>query len=365
MRNFLLHFQKIDWVLNVSIFVLCGIGLLSIASSSYGLDDFSNFYKQAVFIGLGVLLMLLVSFIDYRVLRNDPYFLLSLWIVGIVALVGLIVLGPEIRGVKAWYRIAGVSIDPVEFMKITLLIIGAKYFSKRNADMYRIRHIILSGLYFLIPSVLVILQPNIGSASVLVILWIAILFVSGIKMRHFILLCLAGVVVLFAGWNLILHDYQKERIVSFLQPELDPLGIGWSQQQARVSLGNGGLFGQGFKNGTQTQYGFLSEPQNDFVFSAIGEEFGLTGVTLLVILFVIMIYRVFNIGFKAETNFQRILATGFGSVLAYQFIVNVGMNVGFLPIIGLSLPFVSYGGSSMLALFFGVGILQSMRIAKS
>lgn len=361
MKGVLQHIQRLDWILTGSVFLLCVMGMVSIASSSQGLGDFSNLHKQVFFVFMGFGIMLFLSFFDYRILRNDPYFLVFAWGFGVASFAGLLLFAPEIRGVQSWYRIGGITIDPVEFMKILLVVIGAKYLANRHSEIYRVRHIVLSGAYFLIPAFLVFLQPNLGSASVLGFIWIVLMLAGGIKLRHFIFLCILGGVLGGIGWGFFLHDYQKERIVSFLQPELDPLGIGWSQQQSRVALGNGGLFGKGFGEGTQTQYGFLSEPQNDFIFAAIGEEFGLAGVAGAIILFLILLFRVFNTGTEARNNFQRLFATGFGALLIFQFFVNVGMNVGFLPIIGLSLPFVSYGGSSLLALFAGLGILQSMR----
>ena len=164
------------------------------------------------------------------------------------------------------------------------------------------------------------------------------------------------------GWGVLLQDYQKDRIISFLEPELDPLGIGWSQVQSRIAIGNGGVFGQGFGQGTQTQYGFLSEPQTDFIFAAIAEEFGLLGVILLLVLFLTLLYKMFKIGLNATSNFPRLFVAGFTILFILQLFVNVGMNLGLLPIIGLPLPLVSYGGSSLLALYAGLGVLLSIKV---
>jgi len=361
MPMFILHLRNIDWVVVVSAVLLSTFGLFSIYSSSVGLDNFGNFQKQMVFLTIGVLLMLGISYFDWRLLRNDPYFLFILWLVGILALVGIFFLAPEIRGVKSWYRLGNISIDPIEYMKIVLLVLMAKYFSIRHIEMYRIRHILLTGIYFGVPILLIFLQPDLGSASLLAILWIVLLLVSGIKLRHFLVLVILGVLLFFFSWGILLQDYQKGRIISFLEPELDPLGIGWSQAQSRIAIGNGGILGQGIAQGSQTQYGFLSEPQTDFIFAAIAEEFGFLGVTLFLVLFLILLYQMFKIGLRAQSNFPRFFIAGFATLFILQFIVNIGMNLGFLPIIGLSLPLVSYGGSSLLAMYVGLGVVLSIK----
>ena len=355
------YIKKLDWIIIGSAVALAGIGLLSLYSSSIGREDFTNFNKQIVFLVMGIGIMFIVSLVNYRLFKNDPYFLLFLWGLGVLALAGLLLFGPEIRGVKAWYKIGGISIDPVEYMKIVLLLLMAKYFSLRHVEMYRIKHIILSAIYFGIPFGLIFLQPNLGSAGLLILLWLVILLISGIRLRHFLAIVAIGVVVFSFAWAFVLHDYQKNRIVSFLEPELDPLGIGWSQLQSKIAIGNGGIWGRGIGQGTQTQHGFLTEPHTDFIFSAIGEEFGLVGIGGVFALFSLLLWRVFKIGENAESNFPRLFAIGFATLLIIQFGVNIGMNIGFLPIVGLPLPFMSYGGSSLLMLFFGLGILQSIK----
>ncbi|MBI2124047.1 MAG: rod shape-determining protein RodA [Candidatus Wildermuthbacteria bacterium] len=357
----LTHLRKLDWIIMGSSLLLVSMGLLSLYSSSIGRGDFTNFYKQTAFMVVGLVMMLAVSFLNYRLFKNDPYFLVFLWGLGILALVGLLFFGPETRGVRAWYKIGGISIDPVEYMKIVLLLLMAKYFSLRHVEIYRIKHIVLSAIYFGVPFALVFFQPNLGSGGLLILLWLIILLVSGLKLRHFLTIMALGVLILSLAWVFVLHDYQKNRIISFLEPELDPLGIGWSQLQSKIAIGNGGIWGAGMGQGTQTQHGFLTEPHTDFIFSAIGEEFGFVGIAILFVLFFLLLWRVFKIGIMAESNFPRLFAIGFGALLVIQFAVNIGMNIGFLPIVGLPLPFVSYGGSSLLMLFFGLGVLQSIK----
>ena len=340
---------------------LVGIGLLSIYSSSIAERSFLNFYKQLVFFGIGFFLMLLVSFFDWRNLKDDPYLILVFYFICLVGLAGLFFVS-ETRGIKGWYKFGYFSISPTEFTKLVLVILLAKYFSTRHIELYRIRHIILSGIYVLIPSILIFLQPDMGSVLILVALWVTILITSGIKLRHFLILVFCFLLVFALGWSFLLKDYQKARIFSFVAPRLEPLGAGWNQSQAKIAIGSGGIFGKGIGKGTQTQYGFLPEPQTDFIFAALAEETGLLGIGIMFTLFLILFWRITKIASKARSNFPRLFALGLGLLLASQIFINVGMNLGILPVIGIALPMVSYGGSGLILTFIGFGILQSIRI---
>lgn len=352
--------KNLDWALITVSFLLVGIGLLSIYSSSLGKDDFLNFEKQLIFFGIGIILMFLFSFFDWRIFRESSPLILILYILSLLGLAGLFFLAPEIRGVKSWYRVGPVSIDPIEFTKLVLIIILAKYFSMRHIEMYRFRHILFSGFYVFLPSALIFLQPDLGSVLVLIALWVGVLLISGIKIRHFLILSLCGLLIFAFSWAFLLKDYQKERVLSFLSPE-DPLGSGWSQNQAKIAIGSGGIMGQGLGQGSQTQYGFLPEPQTDFTFSAIAEETGLIGVLALLLLFCVLIWRIAKIAINSESNFPRLFAIGFTIILISQIFIHIGMNLGLLPIIGIPLPLVSYGGSGLIATFISLGILQSIR----
>ncbi|MCK5044744.1 rod shape-determining protein RodA [Candidatus Parcubacteria bacterium] len=355
------HFQKLDWILIAIAGALVAFGLLLIYSCSLGSGDFLNFQKQIIFFSIGIFLMFLASFVDFRSFKNEPYLILAAYFFCLLSLAGLFFFGPEIRGVKGWYKLGPVSIDPIEFTKLILIILLAKYFSLRHIEMYRVRHILLSGLYVFLPAALIFFQPDMGSVMVLVFLWIGVLLISGIKLRHFLVLLLCGLILFAFSWMFLLKDYQKERIISFVQPQFEPLGIGWSQTQAKIAIGNGGLLGQGIGKGSQTQYGFLSEPQTDFIFSAIAEETGLAGVTVLLTLFLLFMWRILRIAAKVRSNFSRLFISGFAVLLAAQIFINIGMNLGLLPIIGIPMPFVSYGGSGMIMFFIALGILQNIK----
>ncbi|KPJ56508.1 hypothetical protein AMJ49_04665 [Parcubacteria bacterium DG_74_2] len=361
MNSFVSHLKKLDWLLIITAVLLVGIGLVSIYSSSLDRGDFSNLKKQIVFFGIGFLLMLVISFFDYRVLRNDPHLILILYSLCLIALLGLFFFAPEIRGTRGWYKLGVISFDPIEPTKILLLILLAKYFSMRHIEMYQTRHILISGVYVLLPACLIFFQPDLGSVLILIALWIGILLISGIKLRHFLILVFCGFLVLACSWSLVLKDYQKERIISFINPQIDTQGISWSVNQSKIAIGSGGFFGQGLGKGSQTQYGFLTEPQTDFIFASLAEEFGLFGVTLLLFLFCFLIWQIFKIGLYALNNFSRLFSAGFAVLVFSQVFINIGMNLGLLPIIGISLPLVSYGGSNLLMMFIGLGILQSIK----
>ncbi len=356
------HLKQLDWILVISALLLVGIGLLSLYSSSLSRGDFSNFQKQIIFFGIGFFLMLLLSFFDWRALRDNPYLILILYFLCLIALAGLFFLAPEIRGAQRWYKIGSLTLDPIEFIKLVLIILLAKYFSTRHVEMYQIRHILISAFYVLIPAALVFFQPELGSVLILLALWAGILIVSGISFKRFLILLFCFLLIFALSWNLALRDNQRARILSFVQPQLaDPLAIGWSQRQARIAIGSGGVFGQGIGSGSQTQYGFLPEPQTDFIFAALAEETGLIGVAILFFLLTILIWRVFKIALLARTNFARIFASALNILLISQIFINIGMNIGILPIVGIPLPLISYGGSNLVATFLAFGILQSIK----
>ncbi len=366
MSFLMVHLRNLDWYLIITVLLLVSVGLVSIYSSSLGRGDFLNFKKQVIFAIVGFFLMFLISLGDYRILRNDPHLILILYILCFLSLVGLFFFAPTIRGVKSWYKLGPISIDPTEFTKIILIILLAKYFSMRHIEVYRIRHIILSGIYVLLPSILIFFQPDFGSVLIFIALWISILLISGIKLRHFFVLCVCGLLIFILSWQFLLKDYQKGRILSFIaQNQADPLGTGWSQTQSQIAIGAGGLLGQGIGRGSQTQYGFLPEPHTDFIFAAIAEETGLAGVGFLLFLFSFLLWRIVKMGISVQTNFPRLFAIGLATLLISQIFIHIGMNLGILPIIGIPLPLVSYGGSGLIAIFIAIGILENIKVSTS
>jgi len=351
------HLKRLDWYLTGAILLLALMGIISLAGS----PEKHFFQQQILFLGIGLLLMILVSFFDWRALKENSFFIISLYLAGIALLVGLFFFAPVIREVRRWYIIGPFSFDPVEYVKIVLIILLAKYFSDRHVEMYKFSHVVLSGLYTALPAAIVFFQPDFGSIIILGSLWLGMIIFSGIKIKHLLILFLIGLLLFSLGWAFFLKDYQKARIVGFLEPRLDPQGINWSPIQARIAIGSGGLLGQGIGEGSQTRQGFLSEPETDFIFAAIAEEMGLVGVFVLFLLYLFIIWRTLIIAGEARDNFSRLFCVGFIIILLAQAFVNIAMNQGLLPIVGLPLPLVSYGGSNLVFTLITVGIVQGIR----
>jgi len=360
MNFYISHFKKLDWVLIIYAVLITSFGLASIYSTSLAKGDFFNFQKQIIFFIVGFVLILAASFLDYRVLRNNSYLILALYFLSIILLAGTFFFSPEIRGTNRWYKLGPLSFDPIEPAKIIIIILLAKYFSMRHVEMYKLKHILISGSYVFLMAGLVFLRPNLGGVLILILVWLGILLVSGIKLRHFLALSLCFVLAAGFAWRFLFQNYQKDRITAFLFP-YDVLGSSWSQIQTEITIGSGRLFGQGLGRGSQVQYGFLPEPHTDFIFSVIAQEWGTLGVSAFFIFYLFFIWRILKIAIESQSNFPRLFAVGFAIVLITQFTVNIGMNLSLLPVVGIYLPFVSYGGSGLIANFVSLGILQSIK----
>jgi len=358
------YFKNLDWGIVVPAVILVCFGLLGIYSVCVARADFSNFYKQSAFFAVGFFLMVLFSLFDYRPIKNNSYVILILYGLCLLMLAGLFFFAPVINGTRGWYRIGFLNLDPIEPTKIVLLFLLAKYFSMRHAEMYKFRHILLSGFYVFCAAVLIFLKPDIGGTMVLVLMWLGVLLVSGIKTRHLLILLLCFGIVAAVGWNFVMEDYQRDRIISFIFPSSDPLGSSWNQDQAKIAIGSGQIWGQGLAQGSQVQYGFLPEPHTDFVFSVIAEEWGIIGVAFLFLVYGFLIWQILRVAVESRSNFSRLFAVGFAIILIAQFTINVGMNLSLLPVVGIYLPFISYGGSGLLFNFVALGILQSFKTKK-
>lgn len=354
------HLKSLDWGIVISAGLLVLIGLCGIYSAGMAKGNFANLEKQIIFFAVGLFVMFLISFFDYRILRNNSYLILVLYGLCLLLLAGLYVFAPIIRGTRGWYKVGLLSLDPIEPTKIVLVVLLAKYFSMRHVEMYKFRHIVFSGLYVFLPAVLVFLKPDLGGTMVLLSIWIGILLVSGIKINHFLILLLCFIVIVTFSWHFLLKPYQKDRVISFLFPH-DPLGGSWSQDQAKIAVGSGRIFGQGLGKGSQVQYGFLPEPHTDFIFSVIAEEWGLVGVIAFFVLYGNLIWRILRIAITSNSNFPRLFASGIAIILISQFFINIGMNLSILPVVGIYLPFISYGGSGLIFTFASLGILQSIK----
>jgi len=355
--------KNLDWGLIVPAILLTFFGLAGIYSTCVAKDNFGNFYKQTAFLFVGFFIMVIISFLDYRTLRNNSYLILVFYGICLLLLAGVHFFAPVIKGARGWYKIGPLSLDPIEPTKVVLVILLAKYFSTRHVEMYKFRQIIFSGLYVLLPALIIFSQPDLGGAAVVFLVWVGILLISGIKVNHFLILLLCFTIIAGFSWGFVLKDYQKQRITSFLFP-YDYLGASWSQNQTKISIGSGQIFGQGLAKGSQVQYGFLPEPHTDFIFSVLAHEWGLVGVLALFITYGFLVWRVLLVAIHSPSNFPRLFASGFAIILIAQFFVNIGMNLSVLPVIGIYLPFISYGGSGLVGNFIMLGILQSIQLKR-
>lgn len=363
--------KKIDLPLLFFAIALSLIGIVVVYSIGVAENDLSLFIKQVVFLIIGVILAISFCFLDFRAVKESSLFVFLLYAISILLLVGLFIFGIRIRGVRAWYNLGGITtIEPVEFVKIVFILLFAKYFSSRHIEMYHKEHIFLSAVYAFFPAALVLLQPDFGSAAILLVIWVSMMLVSGIKRAHLFAIIGIGIVLALFSWNFVLSTEQQERISTFVEPYinpqgtyLDPAGSGYHILQSTIAVGSGGFFGKGFSAPyTQAKLGFLPEANTDFIFASFCEMFGYFGVIILIVLFFLLFWRLFKIARLSKDNFSRLVVAGFMILIGAGSFVNIAMNVGLLPITGVPLPFLSYGGSSIIALFLGIGIVESIKV---
>ena len=347
-----------DLILLGAVFTLVAFGLISLFSTTQ--PELTNFYKQFLWLVLGLAVFFTVSAFDYRFFRVHSIPALLFYAIGSLGVVGVLLFGTTIRGAKSWIDLGFFNIEPVELVKIALILILAKYFSMRHAEIYRFRHIFISGIYVAIPALLVLMQPDAGSFTILVVIWGGMVLVSGIRLRHILVLALAAFGFFSLAWQFLLLAYQKARLAAFINPAGDPLGAAYNSIQAKVAVISGGLFGKGLGQGTQTQLGFLPEAQTDFIYAALAEELGILIAVIILVLFGVIFWRLARICVSTTNNFARLSILGIAIMIMAQFTLNVSMSIGILPVTGVTLPFVSYGGSSLIALFLALGIVQSI-----
>jgi len=340
---------NIDWLLFVSLVPLLAAGL-----------TITGLGRQLVWIVFGIIIFFAFSLIDWRFLKTSGL-LFSLFAFSVLLLFLLFIFGKAIRGSVGWFDFSFFSVDPADPAKLFLILILAKYFSRRHVEIAHFKHIIVSGFYVAVPAVLVFLQPDFGSAAVLVLIWMGMIMVSGINKKHLLLVLLATVLIFLVSWSFVLKPYQKERVLTFLDPLRDPQGSGYSALQSMITVGSGKIWGKGFGYGTQSRLEFLPEYKTDFVFAAFAEEWGFVGVLIIFFSFGFLIWRILKIAYHGQTNFERFFGIGLAVFLMTHSVLHIGMNIGFLPITGLSMPFLSYGGSHMVTIFAGLGILMGMR----
>lgn len=349
---------EIDWILLGCCIVVVLAGLITMTSIG-DTGDNTLFTRQMTFVGVSLVAFFGVSRINIRLLR-DSRLLVMLYGLGILSLMGLFVFGATIKGSTSWYQIAGFSLQPSDPIKIILILVLAKYLSRRHIELRRPRHIIITGLYFLVPFLLIFLQPDFGSAIILGAIWLGMILVAGISWKH--LLVILGIISLagFGIWNFAFEPYQQDRIATFLQPLSDIQGAGYNAYQSTIAVGSGKLIGKGVGYGTQSRLAFLPENETDFIFASFAEEWGFVGSLIILVALATIIWRVLRTSLRGASNFETLYGVGLAIYLVTHIVVNVGMNLGVLPVTGIPLPLMSYGGSHLLTEFIGLGILMGM-----
>ncbi len=353
------RWTNIDWFLIASITPLLLAGLLSMKSLSDAASDY-YFNRQIIWIAVGFAVFFSFSFVDWYFLKSSGV-LLMLFAASSILLIFLLVFGTQIRGVTSWLKFGLFSFEPADPVKLLLILILSKYFSRRHVEISHIKHILVSGFYAIVPAFLIFLQPDFGSTIVIFAVWLGMVMVSGISKKHFLLVLLVAAIVFSTSWFFVLKPYQKTRITTFLNPLEDSRGAGYNALQSMIAIGSGEFWGKGMGYGTQSRLEFLPEHQTDFIFAAFAEEWGFAGVVMLFVCFGFLIWRILKNALWGQDNFERFFGLGLSIYLMSHFILHVGMNVGVLPITGLNMPFLSYGGSHLVTVFMGLGILMGMR----
>lgn len=356
MRQWLSEFKYFDLLIFGSSILLLFLGLLMIYSTT---REGSNtlLIKQSIASIVGIVVMMAVAFFDYRNLRKITG---VLYLLIIAALIYVWFFGSTIRGSLRWIDLGFFQFQPAEFTKLIMVVIMAKFLDRQGEKLKSFKYVILSAVYILIPVGLILIEPDLGSALVVLATWFVMLMFSSMSKKQIFILILSILLLSVFAWFFMLHDYQKDRIFTFLNPDLDPKGTGYNVIQSIIAVGSGGLFGRGLGRGLQSQLKFLPERQTDFIFASTAEELGLLGSFIILGLFLLLFIRMVKVINLARDNFGMYLSLGLFSMLFIQFFINIGMNIGILPVTGIPLPLLSYGGSSLITTFLSLGLIQSV-----
>ncbi len=340
-------FKLVNIPIFLSAFLLVSIGILVIYSSSKELG-----FQQLLFATVGVAFALLISRLDIESLKN---FINPLYVIVTVLLLAVFILGIETRGTLRWIPLGIFNIQPSEFAKPVLILFLAKFWSEKLPSWGNI----IKSLFWIIPYFLLIfIQPDLGSALTIIAIWLGVMFAARVSVRKILILALIIIIAAPSSW-VFLHDYQRQRILGFLAPQSDPLGKGYNLIQSTVAVGSGQLSGRGLGRGTQSRLQFLPEFRTDFIFASIGEEMGFVGSVLILLLYIYLLLYSIRIALKSNSHFIYLIVFGVVSMVLFQVFVNIGMNIGLTPITGITLPLISYGGSSLVATLLSLGIVAS------
>lgn len=344
----------IDFPLLTLLIALCGLGLMVLYSA--GGQDLAYVKRQATFMVLGFIIMFVVAQFEVRYWEKWAFVFYSL---GLLLLIVVLFFGVGAKGAQRWLDIGFTRLQPAEFMKVGVPLMLAAYLSKRFIPP-TLKHISWAMVMIMIPAALIMRQPDLGTALLVFVSGFFTLFLAGLGVHYLIGTFLTGIAAVPIMWNFILLDYQKQRLLTLLSPEKDRLGSGWNIVQSKTAIGSGGLNGKGWTEGTQSQLNFLPESHTDFIIAVLAEEFGLIGILILLTLYTLVIARCSFIALKAQSQFGRLLAGSLSLIFFIYVFVNMGMVSGILPVVGAPLPMISYGGTAILTLFIGFGLLMAI-----
>ncbi len=356
LKKFLDTFE-VDWLIFFPALLISLSGLVTMDSF---IGDNYFFFRQSIWILVSVIVFLVANMVDWRFLRRTSV-LVPLFFIVLLLLGGLFFFAEATRGVQSWFRLGSVAFQPSDLAKLTLILILAKYFSRRHVEIKNLRHILVSGGYAFLLLVLVFLQPDFGGAVVIAGIWLGMVLVSGISKKHLALVAIVGLVAGATLWFGIFAPYQKARIMTFLNPMSDIHGAGYNSYQSTVAVGSGGVFGKGIGQGSQSKLQYLPEYETDFIFAAFAEEWGFVGTVILISITLFLIFRIINNAILAPTNFETLFGLGVAIFFAIHVVVHAGMNLGLVPVTGIVYPLMSYGGSHLLIEWLALGMLSSMR----
>jgi len=352
-------FRDFDWVLLALVLLICALGVVEIYSATISTKFVGVHIKQVYWILGGIALMFVVSVLNYQaLLERVPL----LYVISIGSLLAVMLFGRTYLGAKRWVQIGSFHFQPSEWVKLVLILAMAKYFADTKSECTA-QDVVKAGALVGVPMLMVLKQPDLGTALTYIPIAIMGLFLGGMKARHALVIVVIGAMLAPVAWH-VLKPYQKDRLTSFMEPEADSQGRGYQVLQSLVAVGSGGIFGKGTAHGSQTQGQFLPVPHTDFIFAAFAEEHGFVGAMAVLLLYFIMLMRLIQNAQTAPDRAGTFIVMGVVAVLAFHLLVNVGMVVGFMPVTGIPLPLMSYGGSSVLFIFLALGIVMNVRMRR-
>ena len=358
MGFFFSKLKYMDKTLAVTCLLLLLLGLAVIYSTSLG-GSSTIFIRQVIYAFVAVGLFFTFAHFDFRSLSKiSRYF----YVFTIIVLIAVLFFAPPIQGSRRWFDLGFFSVQPAEFAKLVMVLLLARFFALRRGQINTWGNILLSFVYTIIPALLIAREPDLGSSIVVFGIWGGILMLSSVNKKVFAYLFLIFIIFAGVAWQFMLHDYQRNRIETFLDPNLDPQGSGYNVRQAIIAVGSGGMLGQGLGKGLQSQLKFLPERQTDFIFAAAAEELGFVGTMAILVLYFILLYRLLVIYRMSRDDLSRFTVGGIFFMIFTQAVINIGMNMGIMPVTGIPLPLFSYGGSSLLIMAMSLGIAESVAI---